>query len=153
MEAGILFHSILIGLTLVVSSDRFFRTLLIVIVFHQFFEGLALGARIALLPGKIFPSKFLMCIAFTLITPIGMAIGLGVLNSFNGNNPSTVLTFGVLDAVSAGILIWVGLVDMWARDWVIEGGELVSSNVIKTLVAGTSLVLGVILMSILGKWA
>jgi zinc transporter 1/2/3 len=94
-----------------------------------------------------------MCIAFTLITPIGMAIGLGVLNSFNGNNPSTVLTFGVLDAVSAGILIWVGLVDMWARDWVIEGGELVSSNVIKTLVAGTSLVLGVILMSILGKWA
>jgi zinc transporter 1/2/3 len=153
MEAGILFHSILIGLTLVVSSDRFFRTLLIVIVFHQFFEGLALGARIALLPGKIFPSKFLMCIAFTLITPLGMAIGLGVLNSFNGNNPSTVLTFGVLDAVSAGILIWVGLVDMWARDWVIEGGELLNSNVIKTLVAGTSLVLGVILMSILGKWA
>lgn len=153
MEAGILFHSILIGLTLVVAGDSFYRTLLIVIVFHQFFEGLALGARIALLPGAIFPSKFIMAVAFTLITPIGMAIGIGVLNSFNGNNPTTVITIGVLDAVSAGILVWVGVVDMWARDWVIEGGELVSSGLIKTLVAGISLVLGMILMGVLGKWA
>lgn len=38
MEAGILFHSILIGLTLVVAGDSFYRTLLVVIVFHQFFE-------------------------------------------------------------------------------------------------------------------
>lgn len=58
MEAGIIFHSVLIGLTLVVAGDSFYRTLLIVIVFHQFFEGLALGARVALLSGAIFPTKF-----------------------------------------------------------------------------------------------
>lgn len=153
MEAGILFHSILIGLTLVVAGDSFYQTLLIVIVFHQFFEGLALGARISLLPGSIFPWKFAMAIAFALITPIGMAIGIGVLNTFNGNNPSTVITFGTLDALSAGILVWVGVVDMWARDWVIEGGELLSSGILKTLGAGVSLCAGMILMGILGKWA
>lgn len=153
MEAGILFHSILIGLTLVVAGDSFYRTLLVVIVFHQFFEGMALGARIALLPGKVFPAKFAMAFAFTLITPIGMAIGIGVLNSFNGNNPSTVLTFGVLDALSAGILVWVSVVDMWARDWVIEGGELMTSGLFKTFGAGLSLICGMILMGVLGKWA
>lgn len=153
MEVGILFHSILIGLTLVVAGDSFYRTLLVVIVFHQFFEGLALGARIVTLPGAIFPWKFIMAGAFTLITPIGMAIGIGVLNSFNGNDPSTVIAFGTLDALSAGILIWVGLVGMWARDWVIAGGELLTSGVAKTLCGGFSLVCGMILMGVLGKWA
>ncbi|KAF2212272.1 hypothetical protein CERZMDRAFT_41672 [Cercospora zeae-maydis SCOH1-5] len=154
MEAGIIFHSVLIGLTLVVAGDSFYRTLLIVIIFHQFFEGLALGARIALLPGSaLFPTKFLMALAFALITPLGMAIGIGVLNTFNGNNPATVLTFGTLDALSAGVLVWVGVVDMWARDWVIEGGELLTSGLIKTLGAGLALVTGMILMGLLGKWA
>ncbi|KXT06092.1 hypothetical protein AC578_1305 [Pseudocercospora eumusae] len=153
MEAGILFHSILIGLTLVVAGDSFYRTLLVVIVFHQFFEGLALGARIALLPGAIWPGKFFMALAFTLVTPTGMAIGIGVLNSFNGNNPATVITFGTLDALSAGILVWVGVVDMWARDWVIEGAELLHASVLKTLGALFSLMCGMILMGVLGKWA
>lgn len=153
MEAGVLFHSILIGITLVVAGDSFYRTLLVVIVFHQFFEGLALGARIALLPGRIFPSKAIMASAFALITPIGMAIGIGVLNSFNGNEKSTLIALGTLDALSAGILVWVGVVDMWARDWVIEGGELVDAGLGRVAVGGISLIAGLILMSVLGKWA
>lgn len=153
MEAGVLFHSILIGLTLVVAGDSFYKTLLVVIVFHQFFEGLALGARIATLPGAIFPSKAVMGAAFALITPIGMAIGLGVLNTFNGNERSTLIALGTLDALSAGILVWVGVVDMWARDWVIEGGEMLDANMVKVLTGGISLVTGMILMGVLGKWA
>jgi zinc transporter 1/2/3 len=153
MEAGVLFHSILIGLTLVVAGDSFYKTLLVVIVFHQFFEGLALGARIATLPGAIFPSKAIMAAAFALITPIGMAIGLGVLNSFNGNERSTLIALGTLDALSAGILVWVGVVDMWARDWVIEGGEMLNAKMGKVLTGGISLVTGMILMGVLGKWA
>jgi zinc transporter 1/2/3 len=153
MEAGVLFHSILIGLTLVVAGDSFYKTLLVVIVFHQFFEGLALGARIATLQGAIFPSKAIMAAAFALITPIGMAIGLGVLKSFNGNERSTLIALGTLDALSAGILVWVGVVDMWARDWVIEGGEMLNAKIGKVLTGGISLVTGMILMGVLGKWA
>ncbi|KAJ5185002.1 hypothetical protein N7491_007130 [Penicillium cf. griseofulvum] len=153
MESGILFHSILIGLTLVVAGDSFYKTLLVVIVFHQFFEGLALGARIAILQGPIFPSKAGMAIAFALITPIGMAIGLGVLHTFNGNSRGTLIALGTLDALSAGILVWVGVVDMWARDWVIEGGEMLNAKLGRVLTGGMSLVSGLVLMGLLGKWA
>lgn len=153
MEAGILFHSIIIGVTLVVAGDSFYKTLLAVIVFHQFFEGLALGARIATLPAKILPTKALMAGSFALITPIGMAIGIGVLDSFNGNDRHTLIALGTLDALSAGVLVWVGVVDMWARDWVIAGGSLVDAGPTQVAVGGISLVAGMVLMSLLGKWA
>ena len=41
LEAGIIFHSIMIGVTLGATGGNGWTTLLIVIVFHQFFEGLA----------------------------------------------------------------------------------------------------------------
>ena len=46
LEFGIAFHSVFIGLTLAVSGSEF-TTLYIVIVFHQTFEGLGLGSRLA----------------------------------------------------------------------------------------------------------
>lgn len=163
MEAGILFHSVLIGLTLVVAPDSsgntsgYYNTLLAVIVFHQFFEGLALGARIALLPNSSLHfgiwSKLFMAFAFALITPLGMAIGTGVLNQFNGNDQSTILTIGILDALSAGVLLWVGVVDMWARDWAVAGGEMVDASLLKTTIGLFSFLVGCVLMSVLGKWA
>jgi zinc transporter 1/2/3 len=50
LEAGILFHSIFIGLSISVSTGTTFIALMIAITFHQIFEGLALGARIAAIP-------------------------------------------------------------------------------------------------------
>ncbi|KAF2846709.1 Zip-domain-containing protein [Plenodomus tracheiphilus IPT5] len=153
LEAGIVFHSILIGITLVVASDSFFITLFIVILFHQMFEGIALGTCIAELP-KAAASTLQKCIMagiFMLITPIGMAIGIGVLNQFNGNDPSTIVAIGTLDALSAGILAWVGIVEMLARDWM--HGKLLSAGLIRTVVALFALISGLILMSVLGKWA
>jgi zinc transporter 1/2/3 len=63
------------------------------------------------------------------------------------------VTFGTLNALSAGILIWVGVVDMWARDWVIEGGEMLRTGAVRTVIALFFLVAGLVLMSVLGKWA
>ena len=172
-----------IGLTLVVAGDSFFRTLSIVIIFHQMFEGIALGTRIASLghgtstaalashshghfhsqnapitvdrsgPSSVSLFKKL-CLAagFALVTPIGMAIGIGVLNVFNGNDPSTIIAIGTLDALSAGILVWVGLVEMWAQDWML-GGELTNAGWLTTTLAMFGLLCGMILMSLLGKWA
>ncbi|OTB16172.1 hypothetical protein K445DRAFT_59362 [Daldinia sp. EC12] len=194
LEAGIIFHSLLIGLTLVVAGDSFFITLFIVILFHQMFEGIALGTRIASIgyvnkvdrentnhpqlardassstqgptitdngdsleeskEPKSLPAlqKFLMAAAFALVTPVGMAIGIGVLNQFNGNDPSTLIALGTLDALSAGILIWVGVVEMWAGDWMF-GGELSNAGTVITTLGGFGLVAGMALMSFLGKWA
>ncbi|KAM0552021.1 hypothetical protein ACHAPJ_008131 [Fusarium lateritium] len=199
MEMGILFHSLLIGLTLVVAGDEYFLTLFVVILFHQMFEGIALGSRIATigtaadhdatavsrpsqdtssaqdsdkaLPastetipneakapvGLTMKKKLGLASLFAFITPIGMAIGIGVLQKFNGNDKSTLIAIGTLDALSAGILMWVGLVEMWAADWMTGGhghkAELAEANLLTTALAGFGLVAGLVVMSLLGKWA
>ncbi|KAI3403506.2 ZRT1 [Candida oxycetoniae] len=150
LECGIIFHSILIGLTLVVAGDSYFITLFIVIVFHQFFEGLALGSRIADIRANLL-TKLSMAGAFAIITPIGMAIGVGVLHKFNGNDVSTIIALGTLDSFSAGVLLWTGLIEMWAHDWL--DGHLRTSNWIHTSLAMVSLIAGLLLMSLLGNWA
>jgi len=151
MEMGIIFHSILIGITLVVAGDSSFITLFIVILFHQMFEGLALGSRVAELENTNIISKLLMAFVYSIITPIGMAIGIGVLSKFNGNDPSTLIALGTLDSFSAGVLIWTGLIEMWAHDWLF--GKLAHANALKTTIAMFSLISGMLLMSVLGKWA
>jgi zinc transporter 1/2/3 len=96
--------------------------------------------------------KLLLAAAFAVVTPLGMAIGIGVLNSFNGNDPSTIVAIGTLDALSAGILVWVGIVEMWAHDWTL-GGEMTRASPVKTALGMTGLVAGMAVMSLLGKWA
>lgn len=189
-------------MTLVVSGDEYFVTLFVVILFHQMFEGIALGSRIATIStiadtnaipatrstqspddtdaqnsdktvtpsdsassqetpvipiGLSMKKKLGLAALFAFITPIGMAIGIGVLQQFNGSNRSTLLAIGTLDALSAGILVWVGLVEMWAADWMVgahgKKAELAEADLVTTALAGTGLVGGLVIMSVLGKWA
>ena len=46
LEFGVIFHSVFIGLTLAVAGSNF-TVLYIVLTFHQTFEGLGLGSRLA----------------------------------------------------------------------------------------------------------
>ena len=117
------------------------------------FEGLALGTRIALLPpnSTSLLTRYFLALAFALITPIGMAIGIGVLHNFNANDKHTLIALGTLDSLSAGILVWVGLVEMWAADWLT--GDMKTSGLLKTSVGLISLMTGIALMALLGKWA
>lgn len=80
-----------------------------------------------------------------------MMIGILVLKNFNGSDRTTILALGTLDALSAGILIWVGFVEMWAGDWI--HGDLKRAGMVKTAAAMGSLVAGMLLMALLGKWA
>ncbi|KAF9039164.1 ZIP zinc transporter-domain-containing protein [Panaeolus papilionaceus] len=50
LQLGIMIHSLVIGLTLAVTYGTEFTSLTTAIVFHQLFEGLSLGIRIAALP-------------------------------------------------------------------------------------------------------
>ncbi|KAH7014461.1 uncharacterized protein B0I36DRAFT_255596 [Microdochium trichocladiopsis] len=172
LEAGIIFHSILIGITLVVAADGYFITLAAVITLHQMFEGLALGTRLASMKGAsgsddrpqpirndptepLLPSndKFLLATCFALVTPLGMLLGIALLGTFNGNDPGTIIAIGTLDALSAGILAWFGMVEMWAHDWLLDGAEMAGQSW-GTIVLGLgSLVLGMAMMSVLGLWA
>ncbi|KAF5313961.1 hypothetical protein D9611_006868 [Ephemerocybe angulata] len=50
LQVGIMVHSLVIGLTLSITSGADFASLTTAIIFHQIFEGLSLGVRIAALP-------------------------------------------------------------------------------------------------------
>ncbi|GAA5985779.1 hypothetical protein JCM11641_006204 [Rhodosporidiobolus odoratus] len=121
LEAGIIFHSIMIGVSLGASGGDQWKPLFIAVVFHQFFEGLSLGSRIGQLMWPVGSAwkKWVMAGAFTLITPIGVAIGIGVHSSYNPNSGAALLSIGVLDSISAGILIYAGLVEMLYHDSVL----------------------------------
>ena len=78
LEFGVTFHSVIIGLNLGVVGSQF-STLYVVLVFHQSFEGLGIGARMSAIPfkhGSWLP--WILCAAYGLTTPISIAIGLGL---------------------------------------------------------------------------
>lgn len=58
-----------------------------------------------------------LCAAYGLTTPISIAIGLGLRYQFNGNSYTAKLVEGLLDSILAGILVYTGLVEMLARDF------------------------------------
>ncbi|BEI96389.1 hypothetical protein CcaverHIS631_0113380 [Cutaneotrichosporon cavernicola] len=150
LEAGILFHSIMIGVTLGAGSGPGWTTLLIVIVFHQFFEGAALGSRIALLYWISRMRALLMGIAFILITPIGVGIGIGVRKSFSQNGKTSILAIGILNSVSAGILMYTAF-RLLSGDF--TEGPLRRSKRSAVVASLLAMFTGLISMSILGKWA
>jgi zinc transporter 1/2/3 len=118
LEFGVIFHSIFIGLTLAVAGEEFI-TLYIVLVFHQMFEGLGLGARLATAPWP--KSKrwtpYLLGLGYGLSTPIAIAIGLGVRKTYPPESATTLIVNGVFDSISAGILIYTGLVELMAHEF------------------------------------
>ncbi|PWN49294.1 Zip-domain-containing protein [Violaceomyces palustris] len=152
IEAGIIFHSILIGVTLGVATGAGFVALLIAITFHQLFEGLALGSRLSLLTWKSTSYKLSMGTLFVLTTPVGVAIGIGVRKTFNGNSAATLITLGTFHAVSAGILLYTALVELLSADF-IHNKQMQRNSLGRCIAAASSLTIGIIAMSVLALWA
>ena len=113
LEFGVIFHSVFIGLTLAVSGSEFI-VLYIVLVFHQSFEGLALGSRLASIewPSTKRWTPYLLGAGYAISTPISIAIGLGVRTTFAPGSRDFLLVNGIFDSLSAGILIYTGLVEL-----------------------------------------
>lgn len=145
LEAGIIVHSIVIGVTIGTSSGEGWIAFLIAILWHQFCEGLALASRIVLVP-KLSTSKvWIMYIAFCLTTPLGIAIGIGVRQSFNGNDRTTLLTIGILTAISAGILLYSSFVQVIAHDF-LQDSKMHNASWSRALTAIIFFTLGAIVM-------
>jgi zinc transporter 1/2/3 len=151
LEFGVIFHSVIIGLNLGVTGDEF-ATLYPVLVFHQSFEGLGIGARMSSIPfrkGSWLP--WILCTAYGLTTPIAIAIGLGVRTTYNPGSFTANVVSGILDAISAGILIYTGLVELLARDFLFDPHRTQDDKRLTFMVC--SLLLGTGIMALLGKWA
>lgn len=99
LEGGILFHSIFVGMTVSITTDGFI-VLLIAILFHQFFEGLGLGSRIAAVPyPKGAARPWILVVAFGTTAPIGQAIGLIARNSYDPQSAFALIIVGVFNAM------------------------------------------------------
>ena len=151
LEFGVIFHSVIIGLNLgVVGSE--FSTLYVVLVFHQHFEGLGIGARMSAIPfprGSWLP--WVLCAAYGLTTPIAIAIGLGLRTTYDPNPFTANVVSGVLDSMSAGILIYTGLVELLARDFLFNPLRTRDGKRLAFMMGTTFLGAGI--MALLGKWA
>jgi zinc transporter 1/2/3 len=118
LDFGIIFHSIFIGLTLAVSGNEF-RTLYVVLVFHQTFEGLGLGVRLATVPWPRSRrwTPYLLAIAYGVSTPIAIAAGLVLRESYQPGSQKNLIINGIFDSISAGILIYTGLIELMAHEF------------------------------------
>ncbi|EGX43752.1 hypothetical protein AOL_s00215g488 [Orbilia oligospora ATCC 24927] len=151
LEFGVIFHSVIIGLALGVAGEEF-NTLFPVLVFHQGFEGLGIGARMSAIPFKTGSRlPWILCLAYGLSTPIAIAIGLGLRGSYNPGSFTANVVSGILDSLSAGILIYTGLVELLARDFLFDPKRTRDGRKLAFMLTCT--LLGAGLMALLGKWA
>lgn len=153
LEMGILFHSIFIGMSLAVAVGNDFIVLLIAIVFHQTFEGLALGVRIADIkwPARAL-QPWLMAVAYGCTTPLGMAIGIATHTLYSPNSEIGLLVVGIMNAVSAGFLVFASLVELMSEDFLSDQSWQILRGK-KRVVACLLVFAGAFLMSLVGAWA
>lgn len=149
LEFGVVFHSIFIGLVLATTDELVI--LLIVLVFHQMFEGLGLGSRLAVAPWPRNKAwlPYLLGFIFAISTPVGIAAGLGA----KPNNRNTQkLVNGIFDAISAGILLYTGLVELLAHEFMFNP-YMRRAPLKILLLAFACIAFGVAVMGLLAKWA
>ncbi|CAN1121483.1 Zinc transporter 5, partial [Linum perenne] len=150
LEVGIVVHSVIIGISLGASeSPKTIRPLVAALTFHQFFEGMGLG-------GCISQAKFksrvvaVMAFFFSLTTPLGIVIGFGISNVYKENSPTALIVEGTFNSASAGILVYLALVDLLAADFM---NPKVQSSGRLQLGVHIALMLGAGFMSLLAIWA
>ncbi|TVU17395.1 hypothetical protein EJB05_33430, partial [Eragrostis curvula] len=209
LEIGIVFHSVIIGVTMGMSQDVCaIRPLVVALSFHQVFEGMGLGGCIAqiklaiyyfnselerladitvsarwgiflieldlisalcapeplynfrmILGGRILVAGFgmatvgYMCIMFSVTTPLGILLGMAVfhMTGYDDSSPNALIMEGILGSLSAGVLIYMALVDLISLDFF--HNKMMSSSVKLKKASYIALVLGSASMSVLALWA
>lgn len=91
-----------------------------------------------------------MACFFAITTPLGISIGTAIASVYNPNSPGALVVEGILDSVSAGILVYMALVDLIAADFL---SKRMSCNFRLQLMSYSMLFLGAGLMSSLAIWA
>ncbi|KAH7836255.1 hypothetical protein Vadar_034100 [Vaccinium darrowii] len=91
-----------------------------------------------------------MALFFSLTTPVGIAIGIGITNVYKENSPKALMVEGILNAAASGILIYMSLVDLLAADFQHPRMEI---NIKLQMGAYSSLLFGAGCMALIAKWA
>ena len=152
LELGIAMHSILIGLALGVAAGDTFAPLLIALMFHQFFEGFGLGAACVASGVTSISAHVAIMAWYSLSTPLGVAIGIGVHSTYSDTDPASLVAQGVMDSVSCGVLMYSAIVELMSNHMILDK-KLRAASVVVKVSTFVSMYLGVIAMAIIGKYA
>ncbi|CAI0401463.1 unnamed protein product [Linum tenue] len=91
-----------------------------------------------------------MMLFFSLTTPIGIVVGICISRGYSEDSQAALLVSGILNSASAGILIYMALVDLLAQDFM---NPKLQGNLRLQLGANVSLLLGMGCMSSLARLA
>lgn len=150
LDVSLATHSILIGLALGLETDvAHVFVLCFAFFFHQLFEGLALGASIM---HTTMARSLRLCLisAFVGTTPLGVLVGMFLGDSIDLESTMGLWTTGIINALVAGNLCYIGLVEFLANDF---GSKQVTSNFCNKVTMSIGLIIGSISMAIIAIWA
>uniref|UniRef100_M1DC20 ZIP transporter n=1 Tax=Solanum tuberosum TaxID=4113 RepID=M1DC20_SOLTU len=94
--------------------------------------------------------KSMLVLFFSITTPFGIALGIGLSNVYSENSPTSLIVVGLLNACSAGLLNYMALVDLLAFDFM---GTKLQNNIKLQSWAYLAVLLGAGGMSIMAIWA
>lgn len=90
--------------------------------------------------------------AYGTTTPLGQAIGLAVHGLYDPASETGLLTVGIMNAISTGLLVFAGLVELLAEDFLsVESYKVLSGR--RRIEACIAVVAGSMLMALVGAWA
>ncbi|KAL5078856.1 hypothetical protein RYX36_007277 [Vicia faba] len=150
LELGIVVHSVVIGLSLGASENPCtIKPLIAALCFHQLFEGMGLGGCILQADYGV-KMKGIMVFFFSVTTPFGIILGIGLSKVYSDTSPTALIVEGILNAISAGLLNYMALVDLLANDFM---GAKLQSRIKLQLWSYVAVLLGAGGMSVLAIWA
>lgn len=91
-----------------------------------------------------------MVFFFSVTTPFGIALGIAMSTTYKENSPSALITVGLLNASSAGLLIYMALVDLLSADFM---SPRLQGSIKLQLKSYVAVFLGAGGMSLMAKWA
>ncbi|KAL2917524.1 hypothetical protein HK105_202805 [Polyrhizophydium stewartii] len=149
IELCIAAHSLIFGLSLGASRDKF-RVLLVALSFHQFIEGEALSNLVIQSNFRHLSVANITVATYSLVTPIGIAIGIALNSWFSAGSWQAVLVEGVLSAFSAGMLLFDVLANILAPHF--QSSSFLDLAPWKQAFQIAAVALGVYSMATIGLW-
>jgi zinc transporter 1/2/3 len=152
MEFGVSIHSIFVGLAVGIVPNTEVRVLLTALVFHQFFEGMALGSRLAEATYRRV-TEVVFAVVFAVSAPFGMMIGIVMMSTsgFNENGTTFLILQGVMDGICAGILMYLGF-QLLVHDFMVDTERHAAKSGMRRWAMFGAMWTGAGVMAVIGKW-
>ena len=150
LEGAIAVHSVIMGVSLGALGNgdiAVIKVLMIAYGFHQLLEGISLGCAISATDLDVRKIVGLV-VFFSGTLPIGIVIGLSMASATESDTGETIAGFA--NALAAGILLYVSLVEMLADEF--SNNVVVNNYALKTKMI-LCITGGIGIMALLALWA